>query len=208
MTTKNHKKFGVVTISDTMLMTPNRFIPLKNVYGINWRVVPAQHKQVFDSVTAQKEAATEPPLALTEKEFYKTLDRKLPLWFLENPITVVGIANVIAVATASAMLAIKPFLSLPFFVLPLLFYFTGQKLKRMHKNFLKQFEEHYRQRTEARKVWQAKYFSTKEIKPEQKVLILLLKDEPTQHYEMCAEKDDEILDQIKQTIEEKIMNLA
>lgn len=208
METKSHKTIGVVTISDTMLMTPNRFIPLKNIYGMNWRTIPAQHKQEFDSVKAQNEAATEPPLALTEKEFYKTLNRKLPLWFLENSITVAGVANVIAVAMASAMFAIKPLLSIPFFVLPLLFYFIGQKLKRLHKNFLKQFEEHYRQRTEARKVWQAKYFSHKEIKPEQRVLILLLKDEPTQHYEMCAEKGDEILDQIKQIIEEKIMNLA
>lgn len=208
METKNHKKFGVVTISDTMLMTPSRYIPLKNIYGMDWRKVPAQYKEVFDSVKAQQEVATEPPLALTEKEFYKTLDRKLPLWFLENSITATGIANVIAISMASAMFAIKPILSLPFFVLPLLFYFMRQKLQKMHEKFLKQFEEHYRQRTEARKLWQVKYFSHKEIKPEQRVLILLLKDEPTQHYEMCAEKDDEILEQIKQTIEEKIMNLA
>lgn len=212
METKNHKTIGAVTISDTMLMTPSRYIPLKNIHGMSLGSTYEEYKEVYDYEKMEKKFGKEPPLALTEKEFYKTLKRKLPFWLLNARTSTFYIGTIPLIGLTILAIAIKPILSIPLFVLVLLLFFAAITLKVEYKAFFKQFEEHYKQRCEARRLWETELrlnFAEKVVtKPAEKVLTLYLKDYTTNSYSLSSAEDSDILLQIKQTIEEKIMNLA
>lgn len=203
MTTELENFDGVV-LSSTTLRVDDNYFQLKNITGMEIADKPPVYEKKWNYEKLEKDRPLWP---LDKRDYYQSLNKKIPYGLLKLDGWLKSIAITVGISTLlTGILSKNPFV-LGSVVVCGLIGALGFKFSSILKQFDIEYQNYF---VEKRNIYQAfessteKYCTLTEIEPTKTVLVIYLKNEYIQEYEIFSSKEN--LELLKAAIDKRIMS--